>query len=369
MPSSNSSGSSSQAPIPQDCQRVDRQGEALWSTLSTTENAPFLIYDDSFLTLLGPNPKLKILIDDSRAPFFHEAGAYIPSTDELFITSSVIRDPAAVSTAGKSIQITRIQFFADHDLDRDRVGSPTKVSMANGGTTYRDGVVFCAQGSLSDPAGLVYMEAKRPHKTRSLITNYHGRHFNSPNDVVVHSDGSLWFTDPCYGYEQGFRPKPQLPNQVYRFNPDSGDIRVVADGFARPNGIAFTPNERRVYITDTDYVHGDGTIDPTRASTIYAFDVTYYSSSPFLTNRRVFAMADNGIPDGIKCDIFGNVYSGCGDGINVWNPGGSLIGKILVEGGIANFCFGRNGELFLFNETRLWRANLARETKGALLRI
>lgn len=80
-------------------------------------------------------------------------------------------------------------------------------------------------------------------------------------------------------------------------------------------------------------------------------------------------MADTGIPDGIKCDVHGNVYSGCGDGVNIWAPSGNLLGKIKVECGIANFCFGREGELFLLNETRLWRAKLKSSTKGALLNI
>lgn len=80
-------------------------------------------------------------------------------------------------------------------------------------------------------------------------------------------------------------------------------------------------------------------------------------------------MADTGIPDGVKCDVRGNVYSGCGDGINIWSPGGHLIGKILVEGGVANFCFGRNGEIFMLNENRLLRAKLAPSTRGALLGI
>lgn len=101
----------------------------------------------------------------------------------------------------------------------------------------------------------------------------------------------------------------------------------------------------------------------------YAFDVIQVSGQPFLTNRRLFAMADTGIPDGIKCDLQGNVYSGCGDGVNVWTPGGVLIAKILVEDGVANFCFGRDGEVFLLNEHKLWRAQLSRSTKGALLRI
>jgi len=80
-------------------------------------------------------------------------------------------------------------------------------------------------------------------------------------------------------------------------------------------------------------------------------------------------MADQGIPDGIKCDLNGNVYSGCGDGINIWSPGGVLLGRILINGGVANFCFGRNGELFALNERRLWRVQLGAGVKGALLGI
>lgn len=101
----------------------------------------------------------------------------------------------------------------------------------------------------------------------------------------------------------------------------------------------------------------------------YAFDMTYYSGQPFLTNRRLFAMADTGIPDGIKCDVHGNVYSGCGDGINVWSAGGVLLGRVLVDGGAANFCFGRDGSMYILNEHRLWRAELHGSTKGALLCI
>jgi gluconolactonase len=80
-------------------------------------------------------------------------------------------------------------------------------------------------------------------------------------------------------------------------------------------------------------------------------------------------MANTGIPDGIKCDMNGNVYSGCGDGVNVWSPGGVLLGRILVEGGVANFCFGRGGEMFLLNENKLWRAQLSDSVRGALLKI
>lgn len=135
--------------------------------------------------------------------------------------------------------------------------------MPNGGVNYEDGMLFCAQGStLAGTGGIYYMPRGTPPK--AMVTNFHGREFNSVNDVVVAKDGCIWFTDPCYGYEQGFRQKPKVPNQVYRFNPKNGDLRVVADQFGRPNGIAFSPDESIVYITDTDAIHGDGHIDTRR---------------------------------------------------------------------------------------------------------
>ncbi|KAL8976283.1 MAG: hypothetical protein Q9205_007676, partial [Flavoplaca limonia] len=302
-------------------QRVNRQSEALWQFAPpdiSPQPRPFLIYHDSFLNLLGPSPSLSLLISDPRAPYFHEAGVFHPATNTLFVTSNQIPDtsPDAVTTSNKTIVITKIEFFSPTDFTRDKVRCPERNYMANGGSNFRDGIVLCAQGSLREPSGLIYMEAKRPHKTITLVNNYHGRPFNSPNDVVTHSDGSVWFTDPIYGYEQGFRPKPQLPQHVYRFDPSTGDIRVVADGFGRPNGICFGPNEETCYITDTDVIHGDGTKVHSRAATVYAYSVYWSDDQPYLTNRRVFAYADTGAPDGIKCDVYGNVYAGCGDGIN-----------------------------------------------------
>tara|TARA_R110002060_G_scaffold23514_2_gene31874 strand:- start:800 stop:1222 length:423 start_codon:yes stop_codon:yes gene_type:complete len=138
--------------------------------------------------------------------------------------------------------------------------------MPNGGVNYKDGILFCAQGTAQvGTGGLYYMPRGKP--PQALVKNFHGRDFNSVNDVVVAKDGSIWFTDPCYGFEQDFRQKPRLPCHVYRFDPDTGDLRVVADGLGRPNGIAFSPDEKIVYITDTDHIHGDGSKDPLR----YAF--------------------------------------------------------------------------------------------------
>ncbi|WQF89768.1 Putative six-bladed beta-propeller, TolB, SMP-30/Gluconolactonase/LRE-like region [Colletotrichum destructivum] len=328
----------------------------------------FVVYNDRVKTLFGPAPTLELLHENQDYPFAHEAGVFIERNNTLFVTSNQFSDHTA---GGRKIQICRVTLPPPNGAAKAQCEEihPAIITMANGGVNYLDGIVFCAQGTMDSPGGLVFMEAEPPYQTRMMVNSFHGREFNSLNDVVGHSDGSLWFTDPIYGYEQGIRPRPKLPNQVYRYDPIHGSIRAMADGFGRPNGICFSPDEKVVYITDTDWIHGDGSTDLTRASTIYAFDVVSYSGEPFLTNRRLFAMASEGIPDGIKCDVHGNVYSGCGDGLNIWSPGGVLLGKILVQGGAANFCFGRNGEVFILNENRLWRAKLADETKGALLCI
>ncbi|KAK9427546.1 calcium-dependent phosphotriesterase [Lipomyces doorenjongii] len=304
-------------------------------------NAPadFVVYDERFHALLGAQPKLELLLEIEQYPFAHEAGVFIPETNELFISSNQFTD----ASGNKTIRISKVTLHDNFQSPRcEELERPSEaIPMANGGVNYNGSVLFCAQGSMDRPSGLYEMSVASPYESKLLIGDFYGRPYNSVNDVVIHADGSIWFTDPIYGYEQGYRPAPRLPSQVYRYDPRKGSIRAIADGFGRPNGICFSPDKNTVYITDTDWIHGDGTTDDTRPSSIYAFDISIYQGEPFLTNRRLFAMADTTIPDGIKCDLDGNVYSGCGDGINVWSPGGVLIGRILVDGGVANFCCGR----------------------------
>lgn len=135
--------------------------------------------------------------------------------------------------------------------------------MPAGGTAYANGMLFCSQGSLADGSGgLYFMPRGKP--PMPLVTGFYGRDFNSPHDVALTTDGALWFTDPCLGFEKDFRKKPVLPCQVYRFEPESGDLRVVADGLGRPTGIAFSADESTAYITDTDACRGDGVQDASR---------------------------------------------------------------------------------------------------------
>ncbi|CAK4033167.1 calcium-dependent phosphotriesterase [Lecanosticta acicola] len=347
--------------LPKNCVRVSREERCHLDralALRQFQEPHFAVHDNAFLDIIGSAPSIELGLEKDW-PFAHEAGVYLPDQDAVYITSNGLD-----TASGKGIKLGKMSRsngrWSYEELQ-------TGVTMGNGGVNYRDGVLFCDQGNQTKAGGLVWMEARPPYKTQTLISSYHWRRFSSVNDVVVHGDGSIWFTDPCYGYEQGFRPLPQLPCQVYRFEADTGDMRVVADGFGRPNGLCFSPDEKTMYVTDTDWIHGDGTTDHTRVSTIYAFDVMERHGSSFLANRRVFAMADEGIPDGIKCDLQGNVYSGCGDGVHVWSAGGRLLGKVRVAGGVANFCFGRKGEMFLLNETKFWVVRVSERVQGALL--
>ena len=130
------------------------------------------------------------------------------------------------------------------------------------------------------------MPAISPYITAVLVNSFYGKAFNSPNDVVVAEDGSLYFTDPTYGYEEGARPAPELPHHVYRYVPASGGIRAMADNSIRQNGLAFFPDESILHVTDTGSALGNGQTHPTGPATIYAFDVQLVSGSPFLMNRR-----------------------------------------------------------------------------------
>ena len=193
-------------------------------------------------------------------------------------------------------------------------------------------------------------------KITVLADSYQGRRLNSPNDVVVRSDGSVWFTDPTYGilsdYE-GYRAEPEQPARgVYRIDPASGGITCVIDDFGQPNGLAFSPDETRLYIADSAASH-----DPAAPRHIRVFDV----QDDGLQGGRVFALIDNGIPDGIRVDTAGNLWSSAADGVHCFAPDGSRLGKIRVPQGVANLTFGgpRRNRLFIAATTSLYAIYVA----------
>ena len=182
----------------------------------------------------------------------------------------------------------------------------------------------------------------------TLLENYQGKKLNAPNDAVVHSNGSIWFTDPGYGiisYYEGHVDKFELPTNVYRLDPSTREVTVVASDFARPNGICFSPDEKLLYIADTGQPFD-------KPHPIRVFDVI---NGKKLENGRVFCDMGKGLADGIRCDTDGNIWAAAGwvgkdyDGVHVFATDGKLIGKILLPEPCANVCFGgaKRNRLFM----------------------
>jgi gluconolactonase len=190
-------------------------------------------------------------------------------------------------------------------------------------------------------------------KITVLIDRFQGKRLNAPNDVAVRSDGSIWFTDPGYGillnYE-GHKAEFELPTNVYRLDPSTGQATVVVDDMKRPNGICFSPDESKVYIVDTGAT----------PRVIRVYDVVEGTKT---ANGRVFADLSPGSSDGVRCDTDGNVWASSGtlndegfNGVRIYTPDGTMIGRILLPERCANICFGgeKKNRLFMVASQSLY---------------
>jgi gluconolactonase len=195
-----------------------------------------------------------------------------------------------------------------------------------------------------------------------VVDRYQGRRLNSPNDVVVKRDGTIWFTDPPYGIvsdREGHRAQSeQRACHVFRFDPATGALRSASDWAEHPNGLAFSPDERTLYVTDTSAAlagaHGH--------HHIVAFDVI---AGADLANPRVFAVVEPGLADGIRVDVEGRVWASSADAVQVFHPDGTRLARVPVPEVIGNLVFGgpRGDELYIVASTSLYR--IAVGTRGA----
>ena len=229
-------------------------------------------------------------------------------------------------------------------------------------TTFRQPSNF-ANGHTRDRQGrLVSCEHGTRRVTRTewdggitvLADGYTGKPLNSPNDVIAARDGSLWFSDPHYGimtdYE-GFRAPQELPCHVYRIDPN-GTVEAVISDMQCPNGLAFSPDESRLYVADTGRMHS---ADPQH---IRVYDMV--NGRP--TNGRLFHKIDQGCADGMRVDADGNLWSSAGDGVHCIAPDGHLMGKIVIPETVSNICFGGRAKhrLFITATTSLYSVVLNR---------
>jgi gluconolactonase len=201
----------------------------------------------------------------------------------------------------------------------------------NGNTLDREGrIVHCEHGNRR--IARTELDGSRA----GLIDRYDGKPFNSPNDVVVKSDGTIWFTDPPYGIilEDEGHPAPQEQRgcYVFRFDPESGDLSIATDALVHPNGLAFSPAEDRLYVSDTS-----AAIVPSGNHHILVFDVLYGRT---LVEPRVFKVMEPGLADGLRVDENSDVWSSAEDGIHLIDPDGTDLARIHVPETTANCVFG-----------------------------
>jgi gluconolactonase len=266
----------------------------------------------------------------------HEGPVYVAGEDALYFT-----------TQRPEVAIQRLALDGSRfPLEPSRITTVrAAANMANGMALDADGrLVVCEQGTLWRPAAITRVD-RVTGGVETVVDEWLGLRLNSPNDVVVKRDGTIWFTDPSYGYLQGFRPAPQVGDQVFRYDPRTGALSVVADGFDKPNGLAFSPREDVLYVGDNGDPHQ-----------IVAFEVV---DGRRLTRGRVLAGSTPEHPDGLKVDAGGRVYVSAAEGVRIFDASGDQVGTIALPGAV-NFTFGgpEGNVLFITADDAIWAAVL-----------
>jgi gluconolactonase len=304
----------------------------------------FVAHDERFAEVLGDAPRLLRVAQVAA----HEGPVYAPTEDALYFTTVPRRNSRGIPrVAIRRLQLDGLSF----------PGSPGRIrtvradaNVANGMALDRDGsLIVCEQGTFQTPARISRVDPVTGD-AETVVDAFGRFHLNSPNDVVVRSDGTIWFTDPSYGHLQGFRPGPELGDLVYRYDPHAHRLMVAADLFDKPNGLAFSPDERVLYVADNGRPHH-----------LVAYDLR---PSGHLHRRRIVTVAPREHPDGVKVDAEGRIYVSAPCGIQVLDAAGALLGEIRLPGAV-NFTFGgpdRN-VLFITADSAIWAAIL--NTKGA----
>ncbi|MCU0924880.1 MAG: SMP-30/gluconolactonase/LRE family protein [Hydrogenophaga sp.] len=232
------------------------------------------------------------------------------------------------------------------------------VDFTNGHAREADGsLLHCSHGQRAI-VRTRFGTDRRPSRDEVVVDRYQGKRLNSPNDVVVKSDGSIWFTDPPYGIvsdREGHLAARELGGcYVFCFDPTSGTLHLVSDAVEEPNGLAFSPDESTLYVSDTSAaLRSDGG----GHHHIMAFSV---SSNRTLGPPRLFAEISPGLPDGLRVDMRGFVYTSSADSVQVYHPDGSRIGRIPMPEKVGNLTFGgpHRDQLYVTASTSLYRIRL-----------
>jgi len=293
--------------------------------------AHFEVLDKRFSRLHIGSAALDVLYSGCR---WAEGPAYFPAGRYLVWSDNPNNRMLRLDEASGAVSVFR---------------SPSNFS--NGNTVDRMGrLVTCEHG------GRRISRTEFDGTVTTIADSHGGKRLNSPNDVVVKSDGSIWFTDPTYGIDsdyEGYKSeREQGGSYVYRVDPHSGEVAVVADDFVQPNGLAFSPDERTLYIVDTGLTHVENGPHHMRRFAV--------GDNGKLTDRGVFAECTAGLFDGFRIDAEGRIWTSAGDGVHCYDPDGTLLGKIHVPEVVANVCFGgpRRNYLYICGTTSLYGIRL-----------
>ena len=285
-------------------------------------------HDPRFKKLVHGNVHLEKLWTGSR---WAEGPAYFPAGKYL-VFSDIPND--------------RVMRFDETDGSVSTFLSPARNH--NGHTVDRQGrLISC------EHRGRCVSRIEHDGRLTVLVDKVDGKKLNSPNDAVVKSDDTIWFTDPTYGidseYEGDASHSEIGESHVYRHDPKTGQTHAVARDFTKPNGLAFSPDETLLYVADTGATHVEDGPKHIRKFTVG-------SDGRTLAGGEVFATCDVGLFDGFRCDRDGNVWTSAGDGVHCYAPDGKLIGKIKVPEVVANVCFGgpKRNRLYICGTTSLY---------------
>ena len=254
--------------------------------------------------------------------------------------------PAAKSLLWSDIPNDRIMRFDETDGSVSVFETPC--GHQNGHTLDLQGRVIACEHS-----GRRVSRLEHDGRWTTLADSFEGKRLNSPNDVVVKRDGSLWFTDPTYGIDteyEGHAAQSEIgASNVYRIDGETGEVTMVLDDLVRPNGIAFSPDEDLLYVADTGLTH-----DPNCTPKIVAYHVAADGRS--VNRRGVFSTLDKGLYDGFRVDRDGNIWTSAGDAVAIYASDGTLIGRIPVGETVANVAFGgyKRNRLYITAQTSLY---------------
>jgi gluconolactonase len=284
-------------------------------------NEIYEVRDEAFARLIDPDARLVTLFDGTD---FGEGPAWFPAARSL-VWSDITND-----------RLMR------YDECTGAVGVFRQPSgFANGNTIDREGRLLTCEGGNRRVS-----RTEHDGTITTVASHYEGKRLNSPNDVVVKSDGSIWFTDPSYGIDEakfGGGGAAEIGGQnVYRVDPHTAEVKLVCNDFVQPNGLAFSPDERLLYIVETG-----GTHVKDLPFTMRVYDVT--DDGKRLANGRLFATCSPGVFDGFRLDEEGNVWTSGGRGVHCYAPDGAWLGSILIEGQqVTNLVFGGPGRRRLY---------------------